>query len=141
MTGATVRRRVYLDDIDGFGMLHHSRYLVLVDRAIIDYWHELGWRTDEGPSVQAIREVTITFHAPVTGICDVDIRFWIASLGLSSIVYAFQIHNVHNQVLYAEGQRVLVNLDRRTLRPRPLSDEDRRRAEPLCATNRTVERE
>jgi acyl-CoA thioester hydrolase len=131
--GATVRRRVYLDDIDGFGMLHHSRYLVLVDRAIIDYWHERGWSAAAGPSIQAIREVNVTFHAPVTGVCDVDVRFWIDSAGRSSLVYAFEIHSDDGSVCHAEGTRVLVNLDRQTLAPRALSDDDWAQARPLCA--------
>ena len=50
--GVVRRRRVYLDDLDGFGMLHHAAYPLLFDHAVIDYWAEAGWRLDPSASVQ-----------------------------------------------------------------------------------------
>lgn len=120
--GVIRRRRVYLDDLDGFGMLHHARYALLFDHAVIDFWAEAGWRLDPAASVQAIRELTLTYHQPVTTVGDVGVHFWISRAGRTSVTYAFRIVSDDGSIVHAEGTRTLVNLDPATLRPAPLTE-------------------
>jgi acyl-CoA thioester hydrolase len=140
-TGATEgvvrRRRVYLDDLDGFGMLHHAAYPLLLDHAVIDYWADAGWHVDPSASVQAIRELTLTYHQPVTAVGDVDVHFWISRAGRTSVTYAFRIVSADGSVLHADGTRTLVNLDPVTLRPTPLTDDMWEVAAPLLGTGVT----
>ncbi|MEV0728280.1 hotdog domain-containing protein [Polymorphospora sp. NPDC050346] len=120
--GVVTRQRVYLDDLDGFGVLHHAGYAVLFDRAVIDYWLEAGWAPNPRESVQVVRELTITYHAPIVGMCDVDVHFWVERAGRTSVTYRFEVLSTTRAVRYAEGSRVLVNLDPVSLRPVPLTD-------------------
>jgi len=129
--GVVRRRRVYLDDLDGFGMLHHARYALLFDHAVIDYWAEAGWRLDPTTSVQVIRELSLTYHLPITAVGDVDVHFWISRAGRTSVTYAFRIVSQDGSVVHAEGTRTLVNLDPLTLRPTPLTDDMWEIATPL----------
>jgi len=129
--GVVRRRRVYLDDLDGFGMLHHARYALLFDHAVIDYWAEAGWRLDPTTSVQVIRELSLTYHLPITAVGDVDVHFWISRAGRTSVTYAFRIVSPDGSVVHAEGTRTLVNLDPLTLRPTPLTDDMWEIATPL----------
>jgi acyl-CoA thioester hydrolase len=135
--GVTRRRRIYLDDLDGFGMLHHARYALLFDHAVIDYWAEAGWRVDPTTSVQVIRELTLTYHQPITSVGDVDVRFWVSRAGRTSVTYAFRIASSDGDVLHAEGTRVLVNLDPATLRPAPFTDDMWEIATPLLGAGVT----
>src|SRR5687768_15399103 len=43
--------QVYFDDLDAMGLLHNSRYALLVERAIGAYWGRLGWASDPVRSV------------------------------------------------------------------------------------------
>lgn len=127
------RRRVYLDDLDGFGMLHHARYALLFDHAVIDFWADAGWRLDPATSVQVIRELTLTYHQPITSVGDVDVHFWVSRAGRTSVTYAFRIVSTDGAVVHAEGTRTLVNLDPLTLRPAPLTEDMWEIATPLLA--------
>jgi acyl-CoA thioester hydrolase len=135
--GVVRRRRVYLDDLDGFGMLHHAAYPLLFDHAVIDYWADAGWRLDPTTSVQAIRELTLTYSQPITAVGDVDVQFWISRAGRTSVTYTFRVLSTDRTVMHAEGTRTLVNLDPLTLRPVPLTDEMWEVATPLLGAGVT----
>lgn len=129
--GIVRRKRIYLDDLDGFGMLHHAGYAVLLDRAVIDFWLEAGWVADPSVSVQVIRSLALTYHLPVVGMQDVDVHLWIDRAGRSSVTYRFEVLSTDHTVRHAEGSRVLVNLDPATLRPTLLTDDMWEVAAPL----------
>ncbi len=129
--GVVIRQRVHLDDLDGFGMLHHARYAVLLDHAILDFWLDAGWVADPSVSVQVIRALELTYHLPVMGMQDVDVHLWVDRAGRSSVTYRFEVLSTDHVTRYAEGSRVLVNLDPLTLRPTPLTDEMWAIAAPL----------
>lgn len=131
--GVLVRKRIYLDDLDGFGMLHHARYALLLDSAVIDYWADAGWELDPAEAVLVIRDLQLTYHQPVLGISDVDVHFWVERAGRTSVTYRFQVLSADHTVLHADGHRVVVNLDSETLRPAPFSDAAWAIATPLLA--------
>ena len=131
--GVVIRKRIYLDDLDGFGMLHHARYAVLFDNAVLDFWLDAGWAPDPGEAVQVVRELQLTYHQPVLGMTDVDVHLWVDRAGRSSVTYRFEVLSTDHTVCHAEGSRVLVNLDGRTLRPAPLTDAMWDIARPLLA--------
>jgi acyl-CoA thioester hydrolase len=133
MDGVVIRKRVYLEDLDGFGMLHHARYAVLFDNAVLDFWLDAGWVPDTATNLAVIRELSLTYHQPIVGMGDVDVRLWVDRAGRTSVTYRFQILSTDHAVLHAEGHRVLVNIDARTLRPAPLTDEMWSFAAPLLA--------
>ena len=132
-TGVVVRKRIYLDDLDGYGMLYHARYAVLFDNAVIDFWSGVGWELDPSEQVFVIRELTMTYHQPVVGICEVDVRVWVEKAGRTSVTYRFEVLSTDHTVLHAEGRRVVVNLDGRTLRPTPIGQDVWELARPLLA--------
>ena len=131
--GAVRRKQVYVDDLDGFGMLYHAAYATFFDHAVLDYWLEAGWAVDPSASVQVIRQLSLTYHAPVLGAGAVDVHFWIGRAGRTSVQYDFALLSPDHSVVHAEGSRTLVNLDPQTLRPTPLTDEMWGYAAPLLA--------
>lgn len=131
--GVITRKRVYLDDLDGFGMLYHATYARLLDDAVIDFWQDAGWRIDPATQILVIRELNITYHQPIVGICDVDVHFWVEKAGRTSVTYNFEILSTDHTVRHAEGTRVIVNLDGQSWRPTPLTEEMWAMAQPLLA--------
>lgn len=128
--GAVVAQPVHFDDLDAMGILHNSRYAVLVERAIIVWWTERGVSFANGrpttpDAFNVVREYQITFHHPIRGTGDVEVRFWLDRLGASSADYRFQVTSADGASVHAEGRRVNVRLDPATMRPAPWTDEGR----------------
>ena len=132
--GVWIRKRIYLEDLDGFGMLHNARYAVLFDNAVLDFWMDAGWLPDIATHLPVIRELAITYHQPILGVGDVEVHLWIDRAGRTSVTYRFEVWSTDHSVLHAEGSRVLVNVDAKTLRPAPLTDEQWEIAEPLLGS-------
>ncbi|MGC4903052.1 acyl-CoA thioesterase [Micromonospora chalcea] len=113
---------VHFDDLDAMGLLHNARYAVLLERALTPYWAERGvvFRGDvhAAPDVfHAVREFTITYQAPVTGVGTVAVHFWLEHFSTSSAQYAFEFRSVDGATVHARGTRSIVRLDPATLRP------------------------
>lgn len=136
--------QVHFDDLDAMGLLHNSRYAVLVERAIGAYWHRLGWSADPARSafkdvLMAVREFKVTYHVPIAEPGERLVHFWLERMGRTSGVYGFRVLSAdhapdqapHQATVHAEGYRVNVNLDPATFRPTPFSDEIRVAAAPL----------
>ncbi|WP_433500068.1 acyl-CoA thioesterase [Sphaerimonospora sp. CA-214678] len=130
--------QVHFDDLDAMGLLHNSRYALLVERAVVAYWHRLGWASDPTRSsfkdvFLAVREFKVTYNTPITGVGEPLVHFWIERIGRTSALYGFRVLSADRSVVHAEGYRVNVNLDPGTLRPAPFSRELRAAAEPLLS--------
>jgi acyl-CoA thioester hydrolase len=136
--GVRVPVQVHIDDLDLMGIVHNSRYQVLVERAMTHYWARHGWSITPAKSTfedtfLAVREFGITFHLPIAGPGEPLVHFWIERLGGSSVVYRFRVLGEDGATVHAEGHRVQVRIDPGTMRPIRISDELRVVAESLLA--------
>ncbi|MFF4811273.1 acyl-CoA thioesterase [Micromonospora chersina] len=127
---------VHFDDLDSMGILHNARYAVLLERALTPYWAERGVAFSgdlrSAPDVfHAVREFTITYRAPITGVGPLAVHFWLEHFGTSSARYAFEFRSVDGKVLHADGTRSIVRLDPATLRPTAWTEAGRAVAETL----------
>ncbi|WP_223199377.1 acyl-CoA thioesterase [Solihabitans fulvus] len=127
---------VHFDDLDAMGVLHNSRYALLVERATNTYWQRLGWSMDAAVStfpevLPVVREFMISFAVPVVGAGERVVHLWLDRLGTTSVVYGFRVLSDDRSVVHAQGHRVVVNLDPATLRPAPISDTMRASLVPL----------
>ncbi|WP_327085290.1 acyl-CoA thioesterase [Nonomuraea sp. NBC_01738] len=131
--------QVHFDDLDAMGLLHNSRYALLVERAVSAFWTEIGWHFDPAVSrfkdvFMAVKEFKITYHMPIMGAGEVQVEFWMEKLGNTSGVYGFRVLSADGSVVHADGHRVNVNLDPATFRPTPFSQETRDAAQVLLPT-------
>lgn len=128
--------QIHFDDLDVLGVVHNSRYVLLLERALSALWIGRGWVFDPGAadfadSFFVVREFTITYHAPITRPGTATVRLWIDHLGTSSVVYGYAITSADGSVLHAEGRRVQVKVDPATLRPSPITGRAREIATTL----------
>ncbi|WP_308126181.1 acyl-CoA thioesterase [Nonomuraea ceibae] len=135
--------QIHFDDLDAMGLLHNSRYALLVERAVGAFWAEQGWNFDPGVSrfrdvYMAVREFKITYNAPISGAGEVAVEFWLDRMGRTSGVYGFRVLSADRSIVHAEGYRVNVNLDPATFRPAPFSQELRDAAAPLMLEDLTA---
>jgi acyl-CoA thioester hydrolase len=127
---------VHFDDLDALGVLHNARYAVLVERAMIQWWSERGYsfaggRPSRPDAFNVVREYAITFHQPVRGTGEIAVHFWVERFGTSSADYRFRVLSADGATVFAEGRRVIINVDPATMRPTPWSAESRSVAAPL----------
>ncbi|HEU4421469.1 MAG TPA: thioesterase family protein [Pilimelia sp.] len=121
---------VHFDDLDALGMLHNSRYAVLLERALTPYWAARGHSFDGGrptsPDVfHAVRQFTITYRTPIRGTGEVAVHFWLEHFGETSGRYGFRFLSPDGTVEHAHGERAIVRVDPATLRPAPWTDAGR----------------
>nr|MDT0659995.1 thioesterase family protein [Micromonospora sp. DSM 115978] len=115
---------IHFDDLDAMGFVHNARYPVLFERAVSPYWAQRGHSFTAGrptsPDIfHAVRELTISYRAPIRGTGWIAVHFWLDRFGTSSAEYAFRVLSGDGGTLHAEGRRAIVRLDPATLRPAP----------------------
>ncbi|MGW2825386.1 acyl-CoA thioesterase [Streptomyces sp. NPDC001443] len=125
--GRLVPVTVHFDDLDALGLLHNARYPLMVERAWSELWQEHGIRFDgdwaaAGDACNAVRELRISYDAPVTRTGTYAVHLWLERLGNTGLTYGFRFCSADGAVTYAQGARVLVRLDAATLRPAPWSE-------------------
>ncbi|MFG2957181.1 acyl-CoA thioesterase [Streptomyces sp. NPDC048291] len=118
---------VHFDDLDALGMLHNARYPLLVERAWTELWQEHGIRFDgdwatAGDACNVVKELLISYEAPVTRSGGYAVHLWLERLGTTGLTYGFRFCSPDGATTYARGTRVLVRLDAATLRPAPWSE-------------------
>ena len=134
--GVLVPMIVFFDDLDSFGMLHNSRYSVLVERAWVTYWQQQGlafskdWELlDDGFNV--LKEQRISYEFPVDRPGEYGVHIWLERIGRTSMTYGFRVCSADGTVTYAHGNRTIVRLDRQTLCPSEWSQEARSASKKL----------
>lgn len=100
---------LYFDDLDVFGMVHHARIVLLLDRAFSAYFGRLGLRLGHEDASIVVRELTVTFEKSLRASPSVDVKFWVETIGATSVVFLFQLST--GTVIHAHGRRVMVKVD------------------------------
>jgi acyl-CoA thioester hydrolase len=134
--GRLIPVTVHFDDLDALGMLHNARYPLLVERAWTEFWQERGIRFDgdwasAGDACNVVKELLISYDAPVTRSGSYAVHLWLERLGTTGLTYGFRFCSADGTTTYARGTRVLVRLDAGTLRPAPWSEGFRAAAREL----------
>ncbi|CAL9636492.1 hypothetical protein SUDANB105_06232 [Streptomyces sp. enrichment culture] len=139
--GRLIPVTVHFDDLDALGLLHNARYPVLVERAWTELWQEHGvtfegdWAA-AGDACNAVRELRISYEAPVTRPGGYAVHLWLDRLGTTGLTYGFRFCSADGTVTYAQGSRVLVRLDAGTMRPAPWSERFRAAGRELLRPQR-----
>ncbi|SNX56993.1 acyl-CoA thioester hydrolase [Streptomyces sp. TLI_55] len=125
--GRLIPVTVHFDDLDALGLLHNARYPLKVEQAWTELWQEYGihfegdWAA-AGDACNAVKELRISYEAPVTRTGVYAVHLWLERLGTTGLTYGFRFCSRDGAVTYARGARVLVRLDSETLRPAPWSE-------------------
>lgn len=125
--GRLIPVTVHFDDLDALGLLHNARYPLMVERAWAELWQEHGihfagdWAA-AGDACNAVKELRVSYEAPVTRPGTYAVHLWLERLGTTGLTYGFRFCSEDGAVTYAQGTRVLVRLGPGTMRPAPWSD-------------------
>ena len=128
---------VHFDDFDPMGVVHNSRYALLLERALSAFWSARGHvfvngRPSTSDAFNVVKEYRITYHTPIRTVGEVAVHLWTERVGETSGVYGFRILSADGRTEPAEGARGVVKLDPATMRPAAWTPESRAAAEGLA---------
>lgn len=124
--GVLVPVEVYFDDLDALGIMHNSRYQVLVERAWTAYWMRQGLGGEsgrDGDGFSVVKQFEVVFDMPVKRMGTYGVHFWVEQVKKTSAVAGYRLCSPDGATTYAHGTRTIVRLDSVTLKPTPWSDE------------------
>ena len=109
-------------DLDAYNHVNNASYLTFLEETRIRWFNSLPepWRGPEWEPLVA--RIECSFRAAVTYPARLKIALIAARVGNTSLAVAHQITDVSDGRLYADGMTVIVWVDPRTQRPRPLPD-------------------
>jgi acyl-CoA thioester hydrolase len=132
--GVLIPVTVHFDDLDQMGLLHNSRYQVLVERAWVAFWRDqglirAGGLTDDAFNV--VKAFTITHDLPIMAFGEYAVHLWTERMGRTSATVHYRVCSTDGETTYAHGTRTVVRVDSTTLSPTPWSDKVREIAQTI----------
>lgn len=109
-------------DLDAYNHVNNASYLTFLEEARIRWFNSLPqpWRGPEWEPLVA--RIECSFRAALNHPARIRVSLAAARVGNTSLVVGHQIEDLRDQRLCADGVTVLVWVDPRTQRPRPLPD-------------------
>ena len=117
-------------DLDAFNHVNNARYLTFVEQARIEWLETIGepWVTEEyGP---VLAQTLLNYKLPIEYPASIFIELFAERLGTSSVTLGHRILAADG-TLHCDGHAVVVWIDRRTGKSRPLPEGVRRTHEAL----------
>jgi len=133
-TGTLFRMAIPLrwSDLDAFNHDNNARYLTFIEQARIEWLEGLDapWVTDEyGP---VLAQTLLNYTLPIEYPASVFVELFTERLGTSSVTLGHRILAADG-TLHCDGHAVVVWIDRRSGKSRPLPEGVRRAHESLMA--------
>ncbi|GGN91177.1 thioesterase [Streptomyces albiflavescens] len=116
---------VHFDDLDPMGLLHNSRYQVLVERMWGWFWRDkgIGGKSGiEGDGFNVVKTFAITYDLPVAEVGEYAVHLWMERMGTTSATAGYRVCSADGKTTHAHGSRTVVRLDSATLTPTPWSE-------------------
>lgn len=120
-------------DLDAFNHVNNARYLTFIEQARIEWLEGLDepWVTDDyGP---VLAQTLLNYKLPIEYPASVFVELFTERLGTSSVTLGHRIVAADG-TLHCDGHAVVVWIDRRSGKSRPLPEGVRRAHESLLGT-------
>lgn len=119
-------QRVYFDDLDALNILHNVRYLLFMERARGEMFHDLGFRWEDDlahnpDKMHVVAGHHIDYLVPVRGEGQLLVELRPKKLGSSSFLLGAQVKSLDEKTIHADCVTRIVRLDPATQRPCPWS--------------------
>jgi acyl-CoA thioester hydrolase len=118
--------RVYFEDTDGFGVVHHANYLKFMERARLNWLLKLGYRLDELSRQNVlfvVQKAELQFLMAVRCYDEIEILTRVVKSRRVAKVYEQIIRSAKDsEIIYCKGYIHVVCVNEK-LRPRPMPQE------------------
>ncbi|MEJ5207822.1 thioesterase family protein [Denitratimonas sp. CY0512] len=109
-------------DLDAFNHVNNANYLRYLEEARVQWLHTLADDWGEVTAAPVMAAVQLNYRMPISWPGDVIVTQSIARVGSTSLTIANRIESADGSVLHADGEVVLVWIDRASGQPVPLPD-------------------
>ena len=121
------RARIWFDELDALGVLHHSRFVYHLERAQKAMFAAVMGADTLDPEVAPdvyvlVRNLTLDYVAPVRGESVVEVRLRVNRVRAGGLTVGFEFRSEDGSVLHCRGERTVCRMDWRTHRPAMWSD-------------------
>jgi YbgC/YbaW family acyl-CoA thioester hydrolase len=135
-----VNMKTWFDQTDGLGILHHSHYVLLMERAQKALFVALMQKDTLDPAIApdvyvVVRDLELHYLKPVRPECTVQIVLRVTQVRAAGLTIAFEFWDQTGKVLHARAKRTVCRMDDKTHQPTTWSEEFRARHEALLSPN------
>ncbi len=132
------RTKTWFDQTDALGILHHSHYVLLIERAQKTFFVEVMGVDTIDPEVApdvyvVVRDLELHYLAAIRPECEVDIILRVTRVRAAGLTVDFEFRSLDSSVLYCRGSRTICRMDGRMHQPAPWTDLFRQKHEALIA--------
>jgi acyl-CoA thioester hydrolase len=119
--------QVYFDELDGLGLLHHTRYLLHLERAQQNFFEQLlgvdGFNAERDEDIYVVvRSLTARFRQPVSNPGPILINYTIQKIRSGGVTMGYIICCPETGTVYCEGERTVCKLSATSHQPSPWSE-------------------
>ncbi len=130
------RTKIWFDELDMLGVLHHSRYIYHLERAQKALFAAtMGIDTlkpEDAPDIYAmVRDLKIRYAVPVRGECEIQIVLRVARVRAAGLTTFFEFRSGDGKILFCSGERTICRMDAGTHQPAEWSAAFREKYEAL----------
>jgi len=123
----TYDSHVYFDELDALGVLHHTRYLLHLERAQQKFFeHLLGvndFDADRDEDIYVVvHSLESRFREPVRNPGPIAVDYQIDRIRSGGVTMVFTIRDPQSAKVYCDGKRTVCKLSGQTHQPAPWSE-------------------
>jgi acyl-CoA thioester hydrolase len=131
-----VSMKTWFDQTDGLGILHHSHYVLLMERAQKTFFVAMMGKDTLDPAIApdvyvVVRNLELSYLVPIRPECTVKLHLTVRKVRAAGLTVDFEFRSEDGQTLYAKASRTVCRMDGVTHQPAPWSDEFRTKHEAL----------
>jgi acyl-CoA thioester hydrolase len=118
---------VYFDELDGLGLLHHTRYLLHLERAQQKFFEQLlgvddfNVERDEDIYV-VVHSLTARYRQPMSNPGEIAIDYTIEKVRSGGVTMNYSVRCPKEGTVFCDGERTVCKLSATTHRPSPWTE-------------------
>lgn len=126
--------RIWFDELDALGVLHHSRFVYHLERAQKAMFAAVMGADTLDPAVAPdvyvlVRNLSLDYLAPVRGEASLVIRLRVLRVRAGGLTVGFEFRSADGATVHCRGERTVCRMDADTHRPALWTDGFRARYE------------
>ncbi|MSS99569.1 MAG: hypothetical protein EXS26_03800 [Opitutales bacterium] len=131
-----VTMKTWFDQTDGLGILHHSHYVLLMERAQKTLFVALMGKDTIDPAIApdvmvVIRDIDVHYLLPIRPECEVKLIMSVRKVRAAGLTVDFEFRSADFALLHAKASRTICRIDSISHQPSAWSDEFRAKHEAL----------
>ena len=104
--------RVQFEDVDSYGIVHHSRLINMLERARVNFFYEQGCSVSDGSFNLVLVNLNVNFKNPARMMEDLEVLLSLERLSNFSLTFGYRIQR--QETLILEGSIKMASVNQET---------------------------